>query len=161
MIEVSDTPPAGSSPAPQPARSVRGPAPATPADRRRSLGELASDLPRNISDLVRAEIDSAKAELAAKAKATGIGVGLFAAAAFVLIFALGVFIAAGIAALALVLPLWASALIVGAALVVIAGILVLVGVGSLQRGMPPSPEKTMASVQEDIRTIKGIGKDAS
>lgn len=130
------------------------------ASPRRSLGQLASDLPRNISDLVRAEIDSAKAELAAKAKAMGIGVGLFAAAAFVLIFALGVFIAAAIAALALVLPLWASALIVGGLLVIVAAILVLAGVASLKRGIPPSPDKTVASVQEDIRTIKGIGKDA-
>ncbi len=135
---------------------------AGPADaprERRSLLQLVSDLPRILGDLVRAEIESLQAELAAKAKAAGVGVGLFAAAAFVLVFALGVFIAAAVAALALVMPLWAAALVVGGALVLLAAILVAVGAASLKRSMPAAPEKTIASVQEDIRTIKGIGKD--
>lgn len=126
---------------------------------RRSLGALLADLPRILSDLIRAEIESLQAELTAKAKAAGVGIGLFAAAGFVLVFALAVFVAAAIAALALVVPLWASALIVGGVLVLLAVILILVGVASLKRGLPPTPDKTIASVQADIRTIRGIGKD--
>ncbi len=125
---------------------------------RRSLVQLIGELPRILSDLVHAEIASLQDEMKAKAKAAGLGAGLIAAAAFVLVFALGVFITAGIAGLSQVLPLWASALIVGGALVLIAAVLVLFGALSLKRGMPPTPEKTIASVQADIRTIKGIGK---
>jgi len=134
------------------------PAPA-PTTGRRSLVSLVADLPRILSQLVRAEIESLQAELAAKAKSAGIGAGLIVGALAVLFFALGVFITAAIAGLATVLPLWASALIIGGGLVVVAAILVLIGVLSLKRAMPPKPEKTIASVGEDIRTIKGTERD--
>lgn len=130
-----------------------------PVTGRRSLVSLVADLPRILSELVRAEIDSLKTELASKAKSAGVGAGLIGAAIAILLFALGVFVAAAVAGLATVLPVWASALIVGGALVLIAVILVLIGVSALKRAMPPKPEKTIASVEEDIRTIKGTERD--
>lgn len=130
-----------------------------PATGRRSLVSLVADLPRILSELVRAEIDSFQAELVGKAKSAGLGAGLIVAAIGILVFALGAFVAAAVAGLATVLPVWASALIVGGALVVIAVVLVLVGVAAFKRALPPKPEKTIASVEEDIRTIKGTERD--
>ena len=59
------------------------------------------------------------------------------------------------------LPMWASALIVGGALVLIAAILVLIGVQLFKR-MATTSADLKASVEEDLRVITGTtipGKD--
>lgn len=97
-------------------------------------------------------------EFAEKAKYAGIGIGLFVVAAAFLFFALGVLVAAAILGLAVVLPGWASALIVFAALVVVAVVLALIGVSSLKRMNGVAPTETIASVKTDIDALKGLGK---
>ncbi|MDP3207820.1 MAG: phage holin family protein, partial [Rhodoglobus sp.] len=79
----------------------------------------------------------------------------------VLFFAIGVFTAEGILALSLVLPAWAAALIVGGALILIAALLVAIGIKQVKRGTPPTPTKTIDSIKQDVRAIKGIGKRAT
>ncbi|WP_348789701.1 phage holin family protein [Leifsonia sp. NPDC080035] len=125
--------------------------------REKSLGELITALPRLVIELLKAELNHLKEEFAAKAKYAGIGIGLFAAAAGLLFFALGVLIAAAILGLAVVLPGWASALIVFGALVVIAVILALVGVSSLKKMDGVAPKATIASVKSDVDAVKGLG----
>ncbi len=127
-------------------------------ERKRSLFSLLGDLPRLITDLVRSEIEGLQKELIGKLKHAGIGIGLLAGAGAVLFFAIGVFTAAGILALALVLPAWAAALIVGGVLIVIAALLVGVGVAQIKRGTPPTPTKTIDSIKQDVHTITGTGK---
>ncbi len=129
--------------------------------RKRSLITLISDLPGLFSALVRDELEQLKREIADKLKHAGIGVGLLAGAAAVLFFALGVFVAAGIAGLATVLPVWAAALIVGGVLLIITAILVGLGIASLKKGVPPAPTKTISSVKKDFTAIKGIGERES
>jgi hypothetical protein len=124
----------------------------------RSLGELITALPRLLIELVKAELAHLRAEFAEKAKYAGIGIGLFAVAAAFLFFALGVLVAAAILGLALVLPGWASALIVFGALVVVAAALALFGVASLKRMNGVAPTETIASVKTDIDALKGLGK---
>jgi cytochrome c biogenesis protein CcdA len=127
--------------------------------RKRSLFTLISDVPGLITQLIRDEIEQLKQELLGKLKHAGIGVGLLVAAGAFLFFAIGVLVAAGILGLATVLPAWASALIVGGGLLVIAVILVLVGVANLRKG-GPTPTQTIRSVKQDVNAIKGIGKRA-
>lgn len=129
-----------------------------PAAERRGLFALIADVPRLIGDLVRAEIASLKAEIAAKMKAAGIGAGLLVGAAVLGLFAALVLIAAGVLALALVLPAWAAALIVGVALLAIAGIVAAAGVAQLKRGVPPTPTETIESVKDDVRAVRGLRK---
>lgn len=129
-----------------------------PGAPKRSLFKLLADLPTLIVDLFRAELDSLKQEIATKLKHAGIGIGLLAAAATFLFFAVLVLIGAAVAGLATVLPVWASALIIGGAILLIAVILGLIGVGNLRKGVPPTPNETIESVKKDVRTIKGIGK---
>lgn len=124
---------------------------------KRSLFTLIGDLPGLLMDLVRGEIEQLKRELITKAAQAGIGIGLLAAAATILLFALGVFIAAAILGLAVVLPAWAAALIVGGVLVIIAVILVLIGIASLKRSST-GPEESIDSIKKDVRVIKGIGR---
>lgn len=127
-----------------------------PRARRRSLFELIADVPRLVSELVTAEIEQLKAEMVTKLKALGIGAGLLAAAAVVLLFMVGVLLTAAVLALALVLPGWAAALIVAGVLLIIAAILAWIGYTRLKAGIPPIPEETIESVKHDIDTVRGI-----
>ena len=130
-------------------------------EKKRSLAALIADVPRLIGELVNGEIEALKAEMAAKAKNAGIGVGLFVGAAFVALFALMVLITAAILGLAEVLPGWAAALIVAGVLLLITAALVMVGVTLVKKGTPPAPTETIASIKNDVRAIKGTRKRRS
>lgn len=128
---------------------------------RRGFFKLISDIPGLIRELIEAEIESLKAEVVGKLKAAGIGVGFLVTAGAFALFAVLVLTAAGILALALVLPAWAAALIVGAALLLLAGIAAAIGVTQLKHGVPPTPTQTIESVKEDVRVVRGLGKRES
>lgn len=83
------------------------------------------------------------------------GAGLISVAGLLAVFGLLTLIAAAVAALSLVLPVWAAALIVGGAvLLVIAGIAALVSRRQLEQVTPAAPE-TVTSVKKDIDEVKG------
>jgi hypothetical protein len=124
-----------------------------PGPEKESIGQLISRLSEQGARLVRAEIDLAKAELAAKAKAAGIGAGLLVGAAFLGFFAFAVLITTVILALAEAFAPWLAALIVLVVLLALTAVLALVGVKKLQQGVPPTPEKAIAGLQEDAETL--------
>lgn len=133
----------------------------TPADRpaprstdRPTIGELVAGIAESTSKLVRDEIALAKKEMQEKAAKAGIGIGLFAAAGFVAFFAFGALVATLILAFATFLPAWLAGLVVTVLLLVIAGVLVLVGKKSLEGANPPTPERAVASVKEDIAAVR-------
>jgi uncharacterized membrane protein YqjE len=110
------------------------------------------DVAEDMSALVRAEIELAKAELSEGIKANGIGAGLLVGAAVMMWFAVqGLLIAAGFA-LGLVVPGWAAALIVTLILLIIGA--VLAWLGSRKLGTPVSIDQTKANVQEDAEWFK-------
>ncbi|MGQ0479749.1 MAG: phage holin family protein [Pseudonocardia sp.] len=121
---------------------------------RTSTGELVGRLSEQMSQLVRGEMRLAQAELQAKGKRLGLGVGMAGAAAVLTWFAVAALIGAGIAALALILPVWASALIAAALLLVVAGALGLVARRQAAEASPVIPEQAIAGTQRDIETIK-------
>jgi hypothetical protein len=45
-------------------------------------------------------------------------------------------------------------LVVGVALLVVAGLAALIGRGQLKRAVPPVPEEAAASIQQDIKVVK-------
>ncbi|WAB82405.1 phage holin family protein [Microcella daejeonensis] len=125
---------------------------------RKGLFALIADVPRLIGDLVRAEIQAAKDEIAGKLKAAGIGAGLLVGAGLFALLALIVLLFAAVLGLATVMPAWAAALIVGGALLLIAVLVALIGIAALKRGVPPMPTDTMDSVKEDVRAVRGLRK---
>lgn len=133
---------------------------ATPEPRasRRGLFALIADLPGLIRDLIAAELEALKAEVVGKLKAAGIGAGFLVTAGAFALFSVLVLTAAGVLALALVMPAWAAALVVGVALLVLAGIAAAIGIAQLKHGVPPTPTDTIDSVKEDVRVIRGIRK---
>jgi hypothetical protein len=120
---------------------------------KRSLFKLLGDVPGLIVDLFRQEIENLKQELVDKVKHAGVGAGLLAAAGVVALFLLGTLILAGIYGLGEVLPMWASALIVAGALLLIVAILALVGMRQLKASQKPI--ETIDSMKTDVQVIRG------
>jgi hypothetical protein len=96
----------------------------------------------------------ARAEMTEKGKHYGKGGGLFGGAGLVGFLALQALVAAGIAALAVPLPVWAAALIMAAVLGSAAAVLALTGKKEVGQAAPPTPEQTFDSVKADVAEIK-------
>ena len=120
------------------------------------IAEILKDAFSNLQDIVRSEIQLAKVELkdeVAKAKTAGV---MFGGAAVFALFGLGFCLLCIVYALALVLPAWAAALIVGVGLLCIGGILFAVGRARWAAIKPP--EKTMFTVKEDLAWMRNPSK---
>lgn len=118
-----------------------------------SIGELMSQLSAQLSRLVRDEMRLAQKEFQQSAKHVGIGVGLLGVAGLLAFLGVASLIAAAIAAIALVLPVWAAALIVGAAVLSASGIAALLSKRQADEATPPAPQ-TVANVQKDVQQVK-------
>ncbi len=79
--------------------------------------------------------------------------GLFSAAGVLALFGVGALVATAIIALALVLPLWLSALIVTVVLFVAAGVVALLGRSQVQQASP-TPEQTIENVKRDVHAVQ-------
>jgi hypothetical protein len=108
-----------------------------------------------VSQLVKGELALARSELQAKGKRLGTGAGLAGGAGVVAVGGLLALLTAVIAAVALVLPVWVTALIVGLVLLIVASMLGLLGKKQIQRGTPPVPEQAIHGVQQDVQAVKG------
>ena len=119
------------------------------------IGALVHRLSEQIPELVRSELRLAQAELTEKGKKAGIGVGMFSAAGLLAYFGVATLIATAVLALALVLPAWASGLVVAVLLLAAASVAAMAGKKEVEQATPPAPERTIASVREDVATVKG------
>lgn len=137
-----DTMPRTKAPATAPANA--------PAPEEQSTGQLVSRVSQDVTQLVRDELRLAQAEMTGKAKQAGIGAGMFGAAGLLAFYGGGVLIAAIVLALALVLPGWASALIVAAVLFAAAGVAALLGKNRVTEATPMKPERTVENVKKDV-----------
>jgi hypothetical protein len=119
-----------------------------------SLGTLVSQMSSQIPELIRSEIRLAQAEVTAKGKRAGIGIGMFSAAGIFAFFGFGVLITTAILLLDLVLPAWAAALIVAVVLFAVAGVAALMGKKKVAEAAPPVPERALENIKEDVATVK-------
>ncbi|AWZ06994.1 MULTISPECIES: phage holin family protein [unclassified Streptomyces] len=119
-----------------------------------SAGALVSRASRQIAELVREEMQLARAEMTEKGKRYGTGGGLFAAAGVLGLFAAQALLATCIAALALVLPVWVAALAISGVLAAVATATALVGKRWITQAGAPIPEQTLNSVKADLAEVK-------
>lgn len=119
-----------------------------------SVAELVKQASEQLTDVVRSEMRLAQAEMKEKGKRAGFGGGMFGGAAVMGLIALWALAFAAIAGLALVLPVWASALIIAGALLLVAGVLALAGKQQIGSATPPKPERTIDSMKADVEAIK-------
>ncbi|ONI67380.1 hypothetical protein BWI15_30070 [Kribbella sp. ALI-6-A] len=122
-----------------------------------TVGQLVANASRDLSSLVRSEIELGKAELKKTAVAAGTGAGMFGGAAFLGLLAiilLSIAAAYGVSALGLHPAL--SFLIVAVLYLLIAGVLVLVGKSQL--GKAKGAPRTIETSKESVEALKAIGK---
>ncbi|MCS0604402.1 phage holin family protein [Streptomyces sp. LP11] len=125
-----------------------------PAQGTEPVGELVQRASQQLTELVRGELRLAQAEMKEKGRRYGKGGGLFGGAGLVGFLMLQALVATVIAALAVVLPVWAAGLVVTAVLGVIAAVLALTGKKQVSQAAPPAPEKTIENVKADVAEIK-------
>ena len=119
----------------------------------RSIGALFSDLASETAELFRQELALFKAEMQEKLGKAGVGAAALAAAALIAFSGWLFLLLAAVYALAIVVPPWAAALIVGVLVLAIAGVLALIG-RSRMRADALTPERTLRSLREDQAWIK-------
>ncbi len=120
----------------------------------RSIKEILDALRPQMQELVNKQVELARTELVPVGRRAGIAAGLLAVAAvFMLVFLIFLSLT-GVYLLSLILPLWASALIVSGILLLIGGILAGVGANILRR-LDPKPHRTIATLQQNIEWLKG------
>lgn len=116
-----------------------------------------SDATRRVADharsLVQLEVQLAVTEMKRKAIALGAGIGLTLAAAVLGVLALMFGLAAGTAAIALVLPVWLALLAMFGGILLGAGVLGGIGIGLLRKGAKPVPE---AAIEEAKLTREAL-----
>ena len=122
--------------------------------RERPLGEVARDLTRDLSLLVRQEVELAKSEMTQKGRVAAPGLGMIGAAGVVGLMAAGALTAFLVLTLSIVLDEWLSALIVGAVLAGVAYLLAKQGKERVEEAGAPVPEQTIETVKEDVQWAK-------
>jgi hypothetical protein len=115
-----------------------------------SLGELVGQASKELSTLVRKEIELAKAELSTEVAKAGKGAGMFGGAGVTALYGLTFVSLAAMFGLGAVLPLGWAALIVGVVWFAVAGLLALRGKKAFA-SMSPKPERTIRTLKEDAQ----------
>ena len=126
----------------------------SPDLRERPIGEIASDLTRDLSLLVRQEVALARAEMAEKGKAAAPGLGMIGGAGLLALMAAGSVTAFAVLVLATFLPAWLSAFIVAAVLAGAAYVLAKRGKEKVEHVGTPLPTQTIETIKEDLEWAK-------
>ena len=113
-----------------------------------STVQLVERLQQQTTTLVTTEIRNALDEIKTKGTRLGIGVGISGAGTLLVLYGLATLVAAAVIGLAIAVPAWLSAL------VAIGGVATAIGALRAKAAVPPAPERTAASVQRDVETIK-------
>ena len=129
-----------------------------PETKTNGVGWAAREVVERARSIVRLEVELALLEIKRKVVRIAVGIGLGAGAAVVALFAVGFLAAGGAAALALSLPVWASLLIVGGALLGTAIALVLLAWTSIRKGSPPVPKEAIEEARRTTETLRGDGR---
>lgn len=127
--------------------------PVVTREREKSLGELFSELANETSTLVRQEVALAQTELTQKATRVGKNVGFLVVGGAVGYAALLAVIAAVIIGLANFIPPWASALVVGVVVGIVAYLLVSSALAALKK-TELTPRETVETLKEDAQWLK-------
>lgn len=118
-----------------------------------STGELLANLTNQLTRLVRNEVSLAQYELRAKLEGSSPGVKMLGTGAVLGLLGGGAVVACLVLLLAMVVPAWLSALVIGLALLILALIFVSAGRSRLRKVGPLVPTEALASLQTDVQVI--------
>lgn len=140
--------------------SGQGPREPRKLSREKSTKELAGDLARQTSTLVHRELDLAKADIREKAKMAGAGAGAMGVAAVMGLIGLMCATAGVIAAISLVWPVWASALVVSAGYLLVAAIFAGSGILGIKKASGPVAAEAIESTREEAAWLTRQARSA-
>ena len=123
------------------------------ASSERSLGELFTELAGETGTLVRQEISLAQAELTRKATKAGRNVGVLVVGGAVAYAGVLTLIAALVLGLAIFIPAWLSALIVGLVIAVVSYFMISNALAELKK-TDPVPHDAIENITEDAKWLK-------
>ena len=124
-----------------------------PAVEGTSVGQLIGEVTKDLSTLMRQELDLAKAEMKVEAKKAGQGAGMFGAAGFAGYMALLFLSLALMWALASVMPTGWAGLIVAVLWAIIGAVAFVLGRNKF-RQVHPKPERTVDTLQKVPSALK-------
>jgi uncharacterized membrane protein YqjE len=116
--------------------------------------DLLRRLREDVAALIHSEIDLAKTEIVEKIKMHAKAAVFIAIAVPFVLLALLAFLFGAIAVLALAVPLWASALIVGGVLLVIALIFAFLGMRSMRKAGNLAPDEAIVEAKATVDDLK-------
>jgi uncharacterized membrane protein YqjE len=120
----------------------------------RPVGDLLRELSQQTTELVRQEIELAKAEVGEKGKQAGIGAGMFGGAGVLGAGAFAALTTAIVVGLDQAMALWLAALIVAVVYGAVAAVLAMRGKQKVEEVGAPVPEQARDSVKEDVQWAK-------
>ena len=123
----------------------------------RSVPELVSDVAKDMSTLVRKELELAKIETKEEISRGAKAGGMIGAAGGAAYFALLLLSFGIVFLLDLVMPLWAAFVLMAVVYGVVAAVLFTQGRTRMKQ-VSPMPDETVESVKEDVRWIKDQSK---
>ncbi|GAA1092931.1 phage holin family protein [Tsukamurella spumae] len=118
-----------------------------------TIGSLVRDASAQVSSLVRAEVELAKAETMRDVKKAATGSAFFAVAGVVALYSSFFFFFFLAWLLNVWLPMWAASLIVFVLMLIVAGLAALFGFLKVRKIR--GPQKTIASLKESQSLLKG------
>jgi uncharacterized membrane protein YqjE len=137
--------------------STDGASPAPKHSAEPSLGALVAEASASMSTILRGEIELAKLELKSSVKNAGVGAGLFAAAAVLLVFSLTFgLIALAEGFIAMGLYRWLGYLIVFVLLLLIIALCVFIGIKKVKRVR--APRQTIDTGKDTVAYLKSHPK---
>jgi uncharacterized membrane protein len=126
-------------------------------DTNRSLSGVFQDILRDVQEIVRSEVNLAKAEIRQEASKVASSTRWIIGGAVTGLFAVLFLLWALVYAIALVWPLWAAALLVAALLSIAAAVLLLGGIRRFKQ-VHPTPERTLETIKENVEWVKQSGR---
>jgi cytochrome c-type biogenesis protein CcmH/NrfG len=125
----------------------------------RGFFRLLADLPRELSDLVRAEVRLLQSELASKLRSAGIGLGWVTLGVTLLSMFMTMLVVSLILWLAVFMPAWAAALVVAGVVLVFGVLFIAIGIASIRKGF--TPFESVDQIAADFRNLaKGTSNGA-
>lgn len=120
----------------------------------RSVSELVQQLSAQTGELVRQELRLAQLEMQEKGRHAGVGAGLFGGAGLMALYGVGFVLAGAAVLLGTAIAQWLALVIVGAALLIVAGIAALIGKTEIRRAGPLMPREAIETTRQDIDYVK-------
>jgi hypothetical protein len=124
------------------------------AQAKRGIGRSVKEVVARSRSVARLQVRLAQLEVKQKLVRIGLGVGLAAGAAVLLVYAIGFLLAGAAAGLSSAVPLWAALVIVGGVLLGVTAILLLLAVRSIKAGAPPVPEAAFEEARLTRETVR-------